>query len=173
MNNKEITKIALKIFSIYILVQALLAMPRFYASYMAYSSNWPGGQVWLPAIGAISIIALLIISVLIWKLSNKTCEQLNDIKPNQPVKTNEEFILSVLGLYLVAYGIYNIAITSLHTHFLIGLANEVTDKVALNYKFLVVYFIIAVLGVSLIIKVKGWLAFLKKIQTIGGVTKKV
>ena len=169
MNNKEITKIALKVFSIYVLVQALLLIPQQYHYYLIMGSNGSeyANGIWLSAISIISIISLFIISALIWKLSNKVTQQLDLSNTSNHLAVSETSILSILGLYLVFYGLFKLATTSISTYFLMNMVNEVNNDVIHNISYLPVYLIIIVLGASLIFKAYGWLAVLTKLRTIG------
>ncbi len=169
MNNKEITKIALKVFSIYVLVQALLIIPQQFYYYLNWSSNSYdlNHSTWLSIISIISVIALFIVSVLIWKLSNKVTMQLDQSATNNPLAVSESSILSVLGLFLVFYGLFKLATASISTYFLMNMVNEINNDVIHNISYLPVYFIIVVLGASLILKANGWLAILTELRTMG------
>lgn len=169
MTNKEISKLALKIFSIYVLVQALLLIPQHYFYYLSWSSNSYkySSESWLAAISIISVISLVLISALIWKLSNKVTIQLNQQVTKQHSTISESSIISVLGLYLVFYGLFKLATTSIGTCFLIKIVNDINNKVIENITYLSVYFVVVILGASLIIKASGWLTVLKKLRTMG------
>ena len=71
MNNKELIKLALKIFSIYIMVHALLSIPQFYQAYILLSNGSEySSHIWFVIVGTAAIL-----SVFIWKLSKNVTGQ--------------------------------------------------------------------------------------------------
>ncbi|MCK5395354.1 MAG: hypothetical protein KAJ32_05140 [Gammaproteobacteria bacterium] len=117
MSNKELTKLALKVFSIYVMVQAILAIPQFFQTYVIFSEGSEyNSDNWFIVISAISVILLIILSVFIWKLSSNISTKISSESTISPSNISEEFILSVLGFYLVVFGLIRVSITVPRQH---------------------------------------------------------
>jgi len=66
MSNTDISKLALKIFSLYVIVQVLLAIPQFFQAYVMLSNGSEYNSAnWFMFIGATAIILLFLLSVTI------------------------------------------------------------------------------------------------------------
>ena len=168
MSNKELTKLAFKIFSIYVMVQAILAVPQFFQAYVMISNfSEYGSENWLLAIGAISIILLAMLSAFIWKLSINIHTQVISESSTSSSNISESFILSVLGLYLIVFGLTRLSITSSSTYFIAQATSDVDFNITQNIIYLAVYLVVVMLGLSLVIKTKGWAQLLNKLRVAG------
>ena len=168
MSNKELTKLALKIFSIYVMVQAILAVPQFFQAYVMLSNGSEYNSVnWFITISAISIALLIILSVFIWKLSINVFEQATSDSSNSSSNISESFILSVLGLYLIVFSLTRLAITSTSTYYIMQSTSDINFNINQNIIYLVVYLVVALLGLSLVIRTDGWARLLIKLRVAG------
>ena len=96
MNNKDIVKLALKIFSIYIMVQAILAIPQFFSAWVMLSNGSEYSSArWFLLIGIIAVTVLIILSIVIWKLSLKTTALLTQDTTKSSPAISEGFALSI------------------------------------------------------------------------------
>ncbi|MCG8016216.1 MAG: hypothetical protein JAY97_08375 [Candidatus Thiodiazotropha sp. 'RUGA'] len=107
MNPREITSLALKLFALYLLVQALVNVPAILGVYLSieYRVNETPAHNWLWVAGLITIICAVIIAGLIWKLANKSLNQLLNSEGNSKaldlVPSNIELVIySALGMFL-------------------------------------------------------------------------
>ena len=168
MSNKELTKLALKIFAIYVMVQAILAVPQFFQAYVMLSNGSEyNSATWFMAISAVSITLLAMLSVFTWRLSVNVSTQLLSESTNSSLNISETFILSVLGLYLIVFGLTRLSIASIGTYYTLQSANDINQNIAQNVIYLIVYFIVTIIGLSLVIKTKGWLQLLNKLRVVG------
>ena len=168
MSNKELTKLALKVFSIYVMVQAILAIPQFFQVYLMLKNGTGHDNAgWFIAISAASVVLLVMLSVFIWKLSVNISTQLITESTSSSSNVSESFILSVLGFYLVVYGLTRVSVTSTSTYYLLQTTSDVNLSIAQNIVYLIVYVVVAILGLSLVIKTNGWVRLLNKLRVAG------
>ena len=80
---------------------------------------------------------------------------------------SEEFLLSLLGLYLVFDGLTKICFSSISFYYKYINSNNITELMIHNIVYLSSYLILTVIGVTLIIKSNGWSALLRKLRTVG------
>ncbi|HDL89641.1 MAG TPA: hypothetical protein ENG14_01915, partial [Thermodesulforhabdus norvegica] len=113
MTNKEITAVAFKVFAIYVLVQTILSIPVFV---QAVTSNYfndnriPFAAI---SIGMLACILLVVITVAIWRLSNSiSSKSSSSLQDTTGPNLTEEFILSVVGLYLCFKGMQSFLFVS-------------------------------------------------------------
>ena len=168
MDSKDITKIALKIFSVYVMTQAILVMPSFFQAYvmLSNSSEYNSAQ-WFTAISIIAIILLVILSVFIWKLSSNTTTQTKESGGSLTNGLSEVFLLSLLGLYLIFNGLFKLSIASVGTYYSIKASTDINYDISQHIMYLGVYLIQVVIGLNLVIKSNGWLALLNKVRVAG------
>ena len=106
MSNKELTKLALKLFAIYVMVQAILAVPQFFQAYVMFSNGSEYNSAnWFMVISAVSITLLVMLSVFTWRLSVNVSTQIISESSDSSLNISEVFILSALGLYLIVFGL--------------------------------------------------------------------
>jgi len=166
--SKEITSIALKVFAIYVMVQTVLAMPGLFQAYVMLSdgSEYSSAQ-WFILISSISIALLFILSVFIWKLAIITTKKIENINNSKESKLSEEFILSIFGLYLIFEGLSSLAIVSVGTYYSVQAPSVDDYKISQSMIYLLVYSLQSIIGVTLVIKARGWALMLNKLRVAG------
>jgi hypothetical protein len=168
MSNTDISKLALKIFSLYVIVQVLLAIPQFFQAYVMLSNGSEYNSAkWFMLISALAIILLFLLSVAIWKLSNNTKSILSKNTDNSLSQISEEFVLSLLGVYLIVYGLTRITVVATSAYYSANATNDTNYQITQSIIYVVVYLLAAILGLSLIIKSKGWVSMLNKLRIAG------
>jgi len=165
MNSTEISKLALKIFAIYIIVQVLLSIPQFFQAYVMLSNGTePNSDKWFILIAAASVIALFSLSLLIWKLSNNTKAVLSKNSDNSIPYISEEFILSILGIYLIVYGLTRTIVVATSAYYSLS-SNDINYELTQGVIYVITYLLTALLGLSFIVRSKGWSILLNKLRT--------
>ena len=150
------------------MVQVILAIPQFFQAYVMLSNGSEYNSAdWFLLIGATSILALFILSVIIWKLSIKVTSSLSQDNTATSSNVKEEFALSMLGLYIIVFGLTRLIIASSSTYYLMQSNNDINNNATQNIIYLTMYFLVTILGVSLIIKSHGWASFLNKLRLAG------
>ena len=168
MSNTDISKLALKIFSIYVFVQVILAIPQFFQAYVMLSNGSEYNSAkWFMFIGTTAVVALFLLSVAIWKLSNNAKIIISKNTETSSPHISEEFVLSILGIYLIVYGLTRITVVATSAYYTAQSSSDINDEVTQSVIFVVVYLITALLGMSLIVKSKGWLLLLNKLRLAG------
>lgn len=168
MNNTDLSKLALKLLAIYVAVQGLLAMPQLFGSYVMLSNGSEySSTAWFIAIAITAIIALFALSVVIWKLSNntKTVIAKNTSTSSHPI--SEEFCISILGLYLIIYGLTNMLFAASFAFYASQSHSNISYESTKSIVYSAVYLIVSLIGLSLIIKTKGWASLLNKLRLAG------
>ncbi|MES9945676.1 MAG: hypothetical protein ABW080_12020 [Candidatus Thiodiazotropha sp.] len=123
MKPREITSLALKLFALYILAQALINVPAVLGVYLSieYRANETPAHTWLWGAGIVTIFCAVLLAILIWKLANKSLiESLKnesesralDIVPSQI----ELVIYSGLGLFLFISAISSLGFSLASTY---------------------------------------------------------
>ena len=174
MTNKEITALALKVFAIYVLVQTLLAVP---VIVQAISSNFydKEGVTAYAAIG-VGIVAITIlfgVAIAIWKLSNGIIIKTTSSPLNKAVtpNTTEEFILSALGIYLAFKGLLSVFYMSVSAYTQLY-GQQTSQEVSPQTAALLISNVIQVIvGLTLILRARGWVMLLRKFRGAGLETK--
>ena len=168
MNNTDISKLALKLLAIYVAVQGLLAMPQFFGSYVMLSNGSEySSSAWFIVIAVIAIIALFALSVVIWKLSNNTKSIITKNSNTSSHPISEEFCMSILGLYLIIYGLTNMLFAATFAYYASQSKSNISYESTKSVIYSAVYLIVSLIGLSLIIKSKGWASLLNKLRLVG------
>jgi len=168
MSNKDLTKLALKIFSIYIFVQVILATPQFFQAYVMLSNGSEyNNSKWFMFIGAAAVVVLLLLSVAIWKLSSNTKEIISKNTDNSSLNMSEEFALSILGLYLIVYGLTRTIVVATSAYYSSQASNDINYDITQSVIYVAVYLVVSIVGMSLVIKSNGWSALLNKLRVAG------
>ena len=168
MNNKDITKLALKIFSIYVMVQAILAIPQFFSAWvmMSNGSEYSSAR-WFLVIGIIAILSLIVLSVTIWRLSaNSTLFVAQDVN-NKDGVISEGFVLSMLGIYLVVYGLTRLIVVVTSAYYSAQPMDNINYNITQTIIYAAVYLAVTILGLSFVIKSNTWSALLNKLRVVG------
>ena len=150
------------------MVQAILAIPQFFQAYIMLSNGSEySSDKWFIIVGTFSVMLLAILSIFILKLSIKTTAQISQEPTNPSSSLSEEFVLSVLGLYLIFYGLSRLAVVSVSTYYSVQSTNDINYNITQSIIYLAVYIVIAILGLSLLIKSNGCATLLNKIRVAG------
>ena len=101
MTTNELTSVAIKVFSIYVLVQAILFIPSLTVAYSTFGldrSNDPSEFLfWL--LGASSIVLLIMITVFMWKLANHVATKASSANEE---RSSYGIALQTIG-YIIGY----------------------------------------------------------------------
>ncbi len=170
MKRREITAVALKVFSLYILINAIQAIP-FVTNSLTWliqgrsaSEGYESSLYWL--LGVASFVALVSLAVLTWKLGVNVVSRTavgEDNDTSQPVIT-EAFLLSLLGIYLTVIGLRGVWSSAWTV--IVMVQNDVElDVRAITA---VIGDLLQVLvGVSLMVKATGWSRLLLRLREAG------
>jgi hypothetical protein len=171
MNSKELTSLAIRVFAIYVLVQAIILIAQSGASFQTY---FQGDQKWLFLIPLFSILGLITAFFILWKISNKVIENL--VKPEKELddfKVDQIFILHLIGFYLIVVGLLGLGqggISLFYVYFY--QANEFGPTYRPEISSQTMYYIIANIikvgfGIALIIKPNGWVKLFNWFRRLG------
>ena len=152
------------------MVQAIIAIPQFFQAYVMLSNGSEYNNTgWFVAISVTSIILLAALSLFIWKLSNNIATKISSESTSSSSNIKDEFILSALGLYLIVFGLLRVSLTSTTTYYLIKTTSDsnIDFNIVQNIIYLVTYFVVSILGLSLVIKASGWVRLLNKLRVAG------
>lgn len=167
MTPKEITSVAIKAFVIYILLQAIFSIPVLASSLLNYGFSEYGepSDIFLWLLGLVSFVVVIVLAVLMWKLANGVVEQAktsDDATENQTI--TQDFLISLLGFYLVLEGLIQLGYSSFSSYTTLQQNIELTAQ---QIFYVVANFVQIVIGLTLIIKAKGWASFLNWLRGAG------
>ena len=169
MTNRELTSVALKVFAIYILVQVSLALPQSIYSFI-YVRDFHEPRLsdfWLWIAGVAAICAALLIALFVWRLSVQVVRHVEHEEVAAPQPHIEPFILSVLGVFLIVQAM--VELVYLITSAYIQAANPdnpegvSTETIA----YISGYLLQTIIGVTLVIRAKGWVGLLGRLREAG------
>jgi len=167
MTNKELTSVAIKVFAIYVLVQAILSVPLLVNAMATYgfSEHRSGGSILLWLLGAAAFILLVGLTVFLWKLATRVATQASaQVEDGKSSKVDDGFLISLLGLYLTFEGLLRFGYTCTSLY----IQNQSTEEYsAQTLAYVIGYLIQVVIGLSLILKAHGWLALLRWLREAG------
>ena len=174
MNNNEITALALKVFAIYLIAETIIIMPSLYGILISVS-EWvsiSGKQAYIiPIILFFSIfIVVFILARVIWSLANDIINRANsaiNIESNNVSSDFHEFMLFLLGVYISSNSL--IRLTSPLSSAIVELSNPANIK-GLSVSttvWLISETLLLLIGISLILKRKGWKNLYYKLRTAG------
>ena len=167
MTTNELTSVAIKVFAIYILVHAILSIPTFIATFSGLhfdrSNSWTEQVFWLLSVS--SIVLLLIITVLVWKLAGRVVEKASsDVEKSESCGIDESFLLSLLGIYLCVEAVMRFGFVSMSAY----TQSQHIDGVALQtIAYIAGYLFQFIIGSTLILKSSGWIRFIKWLRGAG------
>ncbi len=168
MNSNDLTKVALKVFSIYIMVNTMLAIPSFFSMHVMFGADEHAkNDPLFLVVALVSVASLLVLALFIWKLASNLSTKINHESSNY--KLTESFILSVFGLYLIFDGLTKLSFSSVNFYYNYKTsdANIINDTQIQNIIYLSVYFIQVIIAITLIIKSEGWATLLRKLRVAG------
>jgi len=73
----------------------------------------------------------------------------------------------MLGIYLIIYGLTRLTVVATSAYYSLNADNNVNYEITQSIIYVAVYFIVAILGLSLVIKSNGWSALLNKLRLAG------
>ncbi len=167
MTTNELTSVAIKVFAIYILVHTILSIPTFIATFSGLhfdrSNGWTEQVFWLLSVS--SIVLLLIITVLVWKLAGRVVEKVSsDVKKSESCGIDEAFLLSLLGIYLSVEAVMRFGFVSISAY----TQSQQRDGVALQtIAYIVGNLFQIIIGLTLILKASGWIRVIKWLRGAG------
>ena len=173
MTNKEITSLAIKVFAIYILLQAILMMAQ---TGNILNQFFQFGSAWLIITPVIAIIGLLASFYMMWKLGNNiiaktTKEVSHEGKNNKDFNISQRFILQAIGLYLLITGFRMLFQSGMNMIVKAMYVGQQPTELALSYPSDFVYLVSSlleiILAISLIVKPLFWRNLLHKFRTFG------
>jgi len=167
VTTRELTGVAIKVFAIYILVQAIAGLPLLANAlvFNALDGITSNNETLYWLLGGASFIALLILAVLMWNLANRVVRQTSDQLPkDESFGITESFLISLLGVYLTVEGIQGFAYATTST---LVIMQENREFAVQNIAYLVGNFLQIIIGLSLMLKASGWANFLRWLRTAG------
>ncbi len=168
MTNKELTSVAIKVFSIYVLVQVILSVPYLtnaLVSHGVFFENQSSNNLLLGLLGAAALVLLLFLAIFLWKLANKVVAKSSaQTVEDKGSKIDASFLISLLGLYLTFEGLLRLGYTCASAF----MQTQDGGELSLQTKVYVVGYLIQVtMGLTLVIKSKGWVRLLRWLQGAG------
>jgi len=168
MTGREITSLAIKLFAIYVLVRAVLAIPA-----LVQVLYGPGGRaflapetIWLWGIGAIAVALLIVLAVVLWRLAGRVVRAAPGASTEAPsVAVDEPFVLSVVGLYLAFKALLQIAFLAVGAYAALGPLQQ--DFQAQTIAYIAGYVVQLVLGLALMLRSRGWALVLRRLREAG------
>ncbi|MEW8077622.1 MAG: hypothetical protein AB2784_21965 [Candidatus Thiodiazotropha endolucinida] len=167
MTNKEITSVALKVFAIYVLVQAILSIPLLVnaAATYGFSENQNNSSLLLWFLGAIAFILLVVLTVFAWKLAIKIATHSSaHIEERETFEVDESFFISLLGLYLLFEGILRFGYACISAFMLVHEGSELSVQ---TMSYVIGYLLQLIIGLTLVLKAHGWMRFLRWLRVAG------
>lgn len=172
MTGRELTSLAIKVFAIYVLVQAVFAVAGLVVV-LHEGRTWLSqglSTFWIWALGAVAAALLFIFVVVMWRLSRKIVQPPPfGLPETNAASITEAFVLSVLGLYWVFEGLLRSALLSLGTYAALSsfAGTEVHGVWARTIAYLGCYGVQIVVGLTLILRTNGWAALLRRLREAG------
>jgi membrane-anchored glycerophosphoryl diester phosphodiesterase (GDPDase) len=167
MTSKELTSLAIKVFAIYVLIQAILSLPMLANSliFNALDGSRGNGEVLFWLLGSASLIALIVLVVFMWKLANRIVKQTSEspLQEDSP-DISESFLVSLLGVYLTFEGLQGFGYATTNTFVLLQNSRELVTQ---NIAYLIGNLVQIVIGLSLILKTSGWVSFIRWLRGAG------
>lgn len=168
MTNKELTSVAIKGFSIYVLVHAILSVPfltQTLSTHGGFYENSGSSKILLLLLGVTAFVLLVFLAIFLWRLANQIVTSASAQKdPDENSKIDASFLISLLGFYLILEGLlrFGYACTSAFTQTQDG--GELSVQ---TIAYIVGHLIQAIIGLTLVIKSHGWVEFLRWLQRAG------
>lgn len=168
MTNREITAVAIKVFAIFVLVQAILTLPSFiYPLSMSLELSHKGA-IWLWFWAALSLAAIVWVLYMLWHLSCSVTRDIENKETDQNVlEIDEGFILSVLGLVFVFEGALSFASGLISATSAANSSANPQPISATTVAHIAGQFAKVIIGLTMILKANGWAAVLRAIREAG------
>lgn len=161
MKTREVTSLALKLFSLYLLLEIFFGIPVLFGMYvMAELKPEEAEGLWLIGIGVAVILFAFVLAMAIWKLANRSLieslKKESDSKVLKIVPNEIELIaFTIVGLYLVVTSLSSLLIS-------LGSAyTQVNETLSFGIETESIVIIITgtvqlLLGVSLVVYPRKW-----------------
>jgi|GEM_PF-5376277 len=171
MTGRELTSLAIRLFAIYVLVRAVLAIPA-----LVQVLYGLGGQAyltpdsaWFWGVGAFAVVLLVVLAVVLWRLATRFVGPAPAASGDGPSMTvDEPFVLSVLGLYLAFKGLLQIAFLAIGAYSALGPTGPLEHGLkAQTIAYMLGYLVQLLLGLTLILRSHGWAALLRRLREAG------
>ena len=167
MTSKEITSVAIKVFAIYALVQAIFSVPVM-VNALAYFGIFERGEanallLLLPGIVSFFIVVTLVI--FLWKLANSLVEQSTVSPEDQDDRAvTADFLISLVGFYLVLEGLIQFGYSSITSY----TSFQETRTLSIEQNMYVIGNLVQIaIGLALIVKAQRWVSFLNWLRSAG------
>lgn len=171
MANKELTSLAIRVFSIYVLVLAIMLIAQ---SSSVYNDFFQGDDRWLFIIPTLSIVGLLAVFAALWKLSKSVFNTITtENETNEKFRVDQVFILNLIGFYLMVVALMGLAQSGISLYFsYIHQTNEFVSGYNQEIGAQIVFQLIAnvlkfIVGLTLLIRPYGWAKLLYNFRTFG------
>ena len=174
MTNREITALALKVFALYVMVHALLAIPTVVSAFVwadGIFMETDGGRVasamWFLGAGVVALVAAVVLALGLWWLARRLVSRVEDV-PVTDSRSNalniESVVMAALGLYLTVTALVILGYLgpSLYLGEISGLD---TETPAYDLAKVLAYSAQALIGLSLALRPCGWLKLLSRAQS--------
>ena len=168
MTNKELTSVAIKVFSIYVLVQAILSVPYLanaLVTHGGFFENQRSSNFILGLLGITAFALLVLLAIFLWKLANKIVDKSTaPVNADENSKIDASLLVSLLGLYLTFDGLLRLGYVCVSAF----AQTQDGGELALQTKAYIAGYIIQVsIGLTLVLKSEGWLRFMRWLQRAG------
>ncbi len=171
MTNKELTSLAIRVFAIYVLVQAIILIAQ---SVYGWNSYFQGVEKWLIIIPISSIVGLITVFYMLWKLSYSVFKGITPlIEKEKEYKVDQIFILQLVGFYLILVSLIDFAQGALSLYYIYFLqASEYgttyqPEMTSHSLLFIIGSGLKTVISLTLIIKPSNWMKLFNRLRTIG------
>ena len=171
MTNKELTSLAIKLFAIYVFMEAIILITQTGTFLKEYISI---GKTWLLLTPIFAIVGLIAIFFILWKLSKNVIDTLvQPTKQLNDIQIDQVFILHLIGFYLVVVGLLSLAQGGISLFYLYFYqAREFGSSYTPELSGQTVFHIIAALikigfGLTLILKPYGWVKIFNHFRRFG------
>lgn len=159
MSPKELTSIAIKFFSIYLLVNIILYFPSMIMSLTAlqkFHEETFSTSVFIIIVGAFILLGLAV-SFVLFKISNSIAKQA-PTAPDSSVKMSQAFLLQTLGVFFIVSALSALPNFSSTLFFKSGQIDTIKIFTGSGYLFE------ALVGLYLLIKPSVWVNVLNKLR---------
>ncbi len=171
MSNKELTSLSIRIFAIYVLVQAILLIAQ---SSTGINGYFQGDEKWLILIPVFSIIGLFILFYSLWKLSHSVFREVTTSnKAETQYKVDQIFILQLVGFYLLLTALTGLAQGGLSLYYTyIVQAKEYgstyqPEMTSQSIVYLISSTIKLLVGIAIVIKPLAWSNLFNRLRNFG------
>lgn len=172
MTGRELTGLAIKVFAIYVLVNAVYAVAGLVTTFLANRDGLYEGLpfFWFWVLGAIAVVLLFTFGVVLWRVSKRTIEPPKPSAGESGIATiSETFALSLLGLYLVFDGLRRTAFLAVGAYSeFAGTASSLDHGAAAQtLVYIGCYIVQIIVGLTLIFGANWWVSLLRRLREAG------